>query len=289
MAKVTRALRHEATKFSMAFSKLPAPTPVEKTGLVADLEKACLALLAAFSELPLSRGLTLRGEVSGFVWEVLRAVQGMLSAVGASSSAGLQPVGTCWEKCDAIQRLSRDNKQAVTSILNGQYGIVQDAAEELDQTMRAEEEEAPVEQPVPVRNGFHQPRQSTWSLHDRQLLAPGLGLVKTARTTLRKVSSAVSSRGRCHTPEENGDLDRLAALASLSSAHVDDMVTALYPPVFDAAVRDNAGELKQHLLSILDATRQGHFYDSSEEWVDFLERAVEHNYGKLCNNTQANS
>ncbi|EEC00937.1 conserved hypothetical protein [Ixodes scapularis] len=244
MAKVTRALRHEATKFSMAFSKLPAPTPVEKTGLVADLEKACLALLAAFSELPLSRGLTLRGEVSGFVWEVLRAVQGMLSAVGASSSAGLQPVGTCWEKCDAIQRLSRDNKQAVTSILNGQYGIVQDAAEELDQT---------------------------------------------ARTALRKVSSAVCSRGRCHTPEENGDLDRLAALASLSSAHVDDMVTALYPPVFDAAVRDNAGELKQHLLSILDATRQGHFYDSSEEWVDFLERAVEHNFGKLCNNTQANS
>lgn len=67
----------------------------------------------------------------------------------------------------------------------------------------------------------------------------GLGLVKTARTTLRKVSSAVSSRGRCHTPEENGHLDRLAALASLSSAHVDDMVTALYPPVFDAAVRDN--------------------------------------------------
>lgn len=107
MAKVTRALRHEATKFSMAFSKLPAPTPVEKTGLVADLEKACLALLAAFSELPLSQGLTLRGEVSGFVWEVLRAVQGMLSAVGTSSSAGLQPVGTCWEKCDAIQRLSR--------------------------------------------------------------------------------------------------------------------------------------------------------------------------------------
>ncbi|CAN7975478.1 unnamed protein product, partial [Ixodes persulcatus] len=243
-------------------------------------------------------GLTLRGEVSGFVWEVLRAVQGMLSAVGTSSSAGLQPVGTCWEKCDAIQRLSRDNKQAVTSILNGQYGIVQDAAEELDETMRAEEEEpAAAEQPVPVRNGFHQPRQSTWSLHDRQLLAPGLGLVKTARTTLRKVSSAVSSRGRCHTPEENGHLDRLAALASLSSAHVDDMVTALYPPVFDAAVRDNAGELKKHLLSILDTTRQlslplcrhSHFYDSSEEWVDFLERAVEHNFGKLCNNTQADS
>lgn len=28
-----------------------------------------------------------------------------------------------------------DNKQAVTSILNGQYGIVQDAAEELDEVL----------------------------------------------------------------------------------------------------------------------------------------------------------
>ncbi|CAN7997802.1 unnamed protein product, partial [Ixodes hexagonus] len=230
-------------------------------------------------------GLTLRGEVSDCIWEMLHAVQSMLGAVGNHSSA-LQPVGTCWEKCDAIHQVSRDNKQAVTSVLNGQYLVVQDAAEELDETMRTEEEApAATEHPVPVRNGFNQPRQSTWSPHDRQLLPPGLGLVKAAKTTLRKVTSAVSSGGRCESPEQNADLDRLASLAALSSAHVDDLVMALYPPVFDSAVRDNASELKKHLLSILDATRQ----DSSEDWVAFLERAVEHNFWNLCNNTQGDS
>ncbi|XP_064467081.1 cyclin-D1-binding protein 1 homolog [Ornithodoros turicata] len=278
---VAKVVSHESSKLCMALAQPPAPTAEEQAALIAGLEKACLTFLSASTELPRSQGNTLCSEVADSAWGILKAVQNLLQVFIVMSTSHLQAVGTVWEKCSVIEHIPKDNKEAVSSILSGQYGIIQDATEELETAIRTDDTEAESGERIPVRNGFTQPRRSTWSMQDRQLLSPGLGLVKTARNTMRKVVAAVGSRGKCDTLEDNDELDKVADLVRMSSAYVDEFVMSLYPPVFTVAVRNNAEELKRHILSILDATRNSHFYDSSEEWVGFLESVVAHNYANL--------
>lgn len=252
---VAKLVSHEASKLCMALGRPPPPPAEERAALVADLEKACLALLSVFMGLPRSEGNTLRRELADSMWEIFRAVQTLLQAFFTESSKHLQAVGTVWEKCSAIEHAPKDNEEAVSTILNGQYSIVQDATEELDTSIRTDDTEAEGGERIPVRNGFTQPRRSTWLMQDRQLLSPGLGLVKTARNTLRKVATAVASKGRCDSRENSDQLDIMADLVRTSSAYVDEFVMSLYPPIFIVAVQENAEALWKHILSILDATR----------------------------------
>lgn len=79
--------------------------------------------------------------------------------------------------------------------------------------------------------------------------------MKTAKVIMRKVMTAVDTKGRCDTTDEIFQLDKVAELVRSSSTYVDEFVMSLYPPVFEVAVRENANELKNHVLAILEATK----------------------------------
>ncbi|XP_070383736.1 cyclin-D1-binding protein 1 homolog isoform X3 [Dermacentor albipictus] len=192
--------------------------------------------------------------------------------------------GACLEVLTIFAELPRcqDNKEAVCSVLANHYEFIQDAVDELRESMD-EDEALAVDMPrMPVRNGFNQTPVLTWSGEDRELLIPGMGLVKTVRITMRKVSAVVNSRGRCINMQENTDLDRIADLFQTSSSFMDDFITSLYPPLFATTVQESGTALKGHVLAILKATKESHFYNAArEDWVGFLEHATEHNYQNL--------
>ncbi|XP_075558496.1 cyclin-D1-binding protein 1 homolog [Dermacentor variabilis] len=246
------------------------------------MKEACLEVLSIFAELPRCQGRTLRKEVADHLRELYDAVKDFVSGIGPESDSCLQVAGKLWEKCDAIKRISKDNKEAVCSVLASHYEFIQDAVDELRESMD-EDEALAVDMPrMPVRNGFNQTRALIWSGEDRELLVPGMGLVKTVRITMRKVSAVVNSRGRCINMQENTDLDKIADLFQTSSSFMDDFITSLYPPLFATAVQESGTALKGHVLAILKATKESHFYnDAQEDWVGFLEHATEHNYRNL--------
>lgn len=270
-----------AKRICFAFSEPPIPTQTEVAGLIARMKKACTDVLAVFAELPRSQGCTLRRDVADHLNELYDAVKDFVSAINSESDCCLQAAGKLWEKCDAIERIPKDNKEAVCSVLSSHYEFIQDAVNEIRESMEEDEALALDLQRMPARNGLNQPR-FTWSPQERALLNPGIGLAKTFRITMRKVSAAVDSHGRCISMQENEELDKIADLFRVSSSFMDDFVTTLYPPITATAVQENGATLKAHVLSMLDATRDSHFYNSAEEdWVEFLEHATEHNYQNL--------
>uniref|UniRef100_A0A131YUV9 Cyclin-D1-binding protein 1-like protein n=1 Tax=Rhipicephalus appendiculatus TaxID=34631 RepID=A0A131YUV9_RHIAP len=270
-----------AKRICFAFSEPPIPTPPEKASLIACMKKACTDVLAVFAELPRSQGRTLRRDVTGHLNELYDAVMDFVSVINSESDCCLQVAGKLWEKCDGIERIPKDNKEAVCCVLSSHYEFIQDAVNELRESMEEDEALALDLQHMPARNGLNQPR-FTWSLQERALLNPGIGLANTFRITMRKVSAAVDSHGRCINMQENEELDKIADLFRVSSSFMDDFVTTLYPPVTATAVQENGATLKAHVLKMLDATRDSHFYNSAEEdWVKFLEHATEHNYQNL--------
>lgn len=54
---VFKAVSHEATKLSLAYSKPPVPSNEECESLLASVEKTVLALLHVYSNLPKSAGI----------------------------------------------------------------------------------------------------------------------------------------------------------------------------------------------------------------------------------------
>ncbi|KAL1441427.1 hypothetical protein MTO96_001067 [Rhipicephalus appendiculatus] len=248
-----------AKRICFAFSEPPIPTPPEKASLIACMKKACTDVLAVFAELPRSQGRTLRRDVTGHLNELYDAVMDFVSVINSESDCCLQVAGKLWEKCDGIERIPKDNKEAVCCVLSSHYEFIQDAVNELRESMEEDEALALDLQHMPARNGLNQPR-FTWSLQERALLNPGIGLANTFRITMRKVSAAVDSHAHSWTT---------------SSQHST-------PPVTATAVQENGATLKAHVLKMLDATRDSHFYNSAEEdWVKFLEHATEHNYQNL--------
>ncbi|XP_050050710.2 cyclin-D1-binding protein 1 homolog isoform X2 [Dermacentor andersoni] len=162
-----------AKRICLAFVEPPAPTPLEVAGLIARMKAACLEVLSIFAELPRCQGRTLRKEVADHLRELYDAVKDFVSGIGPESDSCLQVAGKLWEKCDAIKRISKDNKEAVCSVLASHYEFIQDAVDELRESMD-EDEALAVDMPrMPVRNGFNQTRAFTWSGEDRELLIPG--------------------------------------------------------------------------------------------------------------------
>uniref|UniRef100_A0A224YU77 Cyclin-D1-binding protein 1-like protein n=1 Tax=Rhipicephalus zambeziensis TaxID=60191 RepID=A0A224YU77_9ACAR len=205
----------------------------------------------------------------------------LVSVINSESDRCLQVAGKLWEKCHGIERISKDNKEAVRGVLSTHYDFIQDAVNELRESMEENEALALDLQHMPARNGLNQPR-FTWSLQERALLNPGIGLANTFQITMRKVIAAVDIYGRCINRQENEELDKIADLFRVSSSFMDDFVTTLYPPVTAAAVQEYGATLKAHVLKMLDATRDSHFHNTDEEdWVNFLEHAIEHNYQNL--------
>lgn len=71
----------------------------------------------------------------------------------------------------------------------------------------------------------------SWSDADRLVISACLGIIKTAKATMKKLPKAIETNGCCDTIENITQLDNFVDKISVISPVVDDLVSSLYPPV----------------------------------------------------------
>lgn len=275
----------QATKLTLAFSQSPYPTDAEVKPLVTNIEMAVLALISIFYSMPLSQGRTLHKAVSKSVIGVVEALQSLTKSIqikdsNNSSKQHLQSTGTVWEICDRVNSLPRDNTQAVLANIHESLGLITDAVDELEEAQKNENVEEVNEDGL--ADDFND--DAIWSDADHLVVKTCVGLVKTAKAAMKKVSKAVSTSGRCDTQDYATELDCFMNQIITVSPAVDEVVTSLYPPVRLDVVQSNCENLASVIRCFLDVARASHFtLDADSAWLDFLLKAVDHNIAKVRN------
>lgn len=276
-----KLVSHEATKFCMMFSKQPLPSPTACKSLVDSVENKCVTLLMVFFSFPKSKGKTLHRELQILIFSILQAVKDLCLDAKQNSSNQLQLAGTVWSKCEATEKLPRDNKSAVLSIFQEQLATVQDALSEIQENMNSEHEEEPNELPVAPPNGLSL-QTDRWSDADHQLLPSCLGLIKAVKASIKKIKMSISDRAVEEDGEIIAQLDEMSEICKSSSPLVDDFVLSLYPPMNHSVVKDHAFALVGHARKLLSTAQNSRFCVSAdEEWIAFLRTAISHNWEKV--------
>jgi len=276
----TKLISHEATKFCMMFSKPPLPSQEECQKLADKIESTCFSFIAVFFTLPKSKGKLLHRDIRYYVISVLQGMKELCTAAKNHSTTQLQTVGNVWEKCEAVENLPKDNRDAVVSLCRGEHDVVQDASQELMDALENDDDSSD-EFFVPRVNGLSVPN-SSWTDSDRHVLLPCSGLIKATKACLKKTLLALSERGNGDDERCISELDNIADIVKMSSSNVDDFVLSLYPPMNHTAVKDQASIVRNTCKDILSCVRGSHFCSQQdEEWVTFLEKAVDHNWLRI--------
>lgn len=87
-------------------------------------------------------------------------------------------------------------------------------------------------QPAADPSADYDEEPTIWTHEERLLIAPCMGLVRTARYCIKKVKDIVSHVGpeTCATPAWIAEFDSLAEKVKALSPAVDDFVLSVYPP-----------------------------------------------------------
>jgi len=265
-----KMISHEATKSCLMFSKPPCPDVNSCTMICQNLEMACLSLVSAYYELPTTPGVVLHEEVQKPILHLITALQEFMAGFESGKRPERQQLsatGNVWECCEALEKLPKDNKEATLKVLKQETALVQDAIEELDMAIQNEEDE-----------------EEDWTESDHILLPSCQGLVKAAKSTIKKTRQSIEDEDAVAPNEDtmDSDLDSLWIAAKPISAAVDDFVSSLYPPIDKLAVHELSGTLGTHLRNVLDAVSASYLKNEDvEKWVDFLQNAVKHNLNKV--------
>ncbi|XP_069688008.1 cyclin-D1-binding protein 1 homolog [Periplaneta americana] len=283
MRVATKSISNEVTKLCLAFSKPPFPKVKDTHEMLRMLETAYLDLISTFYSLPKNCGLILRKEVN---MAVLQVIESLISVVTSLKEKGdraqkdrLKLTGCVWDACEAIEGLPQNNLQVTCKIVQKEEALVVDALQEIEEEvstdgtshrLRDEEEDE------------EEDNSQTWSNQDRELLFPCMGLVKTARSCLKRIGVVLRTKGKCDTEEQISQLDDLVSKVEEISPAVDDLVSCMYPPMNKDAVRSAVLVLKTKTEELLHIVKQSHYVtDEDNSWIDFLLKAVDHNNNKL--------
>lgn len=109
-----------------------------------------------------------------------------------------------------------------------------------------------------------------------------MGLVKTARSSLKRIGTALRMKGKFETEEQVSQLDDLVSGVQKISPAVDDLISSMYPPVNKDAVKSTAAVLKTQIQALLYMVKQSQYTNEEDNsWIQFLLNAVDHNNNKL--------
>jgi hypothetical protein len=84
-----------------------------------------------------------------------------------------------------------------------------------------------------------EPPMPAFTEADKEKIAPCQGLLKAAKACMKRVTTAVKTKGKCECGETVAQLDDLGERAKGISPLVDELVVSLYPPITPSAVRQN--------------------------------------------------
>lgn len=278
-----KAVSKEATKLTVSFSKPPAPSVEELQCLLTGFETAVIAMLTIYHSLPLSQGKNLHKKLQETVITVVEDCQALATSFikeGCSSvaSAKTQSTGTLWAHCDGLQHLPKDNKQAVIAVLESNSELIKDALSELDEAQKCNgcqgDNDDDGDDTEAIKQG--------WSSEDKLLVPPCVGLVKACRSCVKKISGAIKTSGQVTSVENIQQLDEMADEVLRTSPSVDDVVMSLYYPMNRQNVKECTSKLADQLKDLLTRARNSHVtVDSDSSWLDFLNKAIDHNLNKI--------
>lgn len=272
-----KAVSTEATKLTMAFSSPPRPDAKEAQPLISGIEKSTLSLLSVFYSLPIEAGKTLHNKLHRMVITILTSVQSLANIIKTEGFEGskhqLQSTGGVWEHCDSFPQLPKNNKDAVLFSARQNIELVGDALDEISSAVTEEPED---------HSSQSSEETDSWTENDKKILSPALGLIKAARSCMKKVTIALRNNGHSNTQEQIKELDELHEVLEQVSPFVDDFVLSLYPPLRKEAVGEESQQLADGLLSLLKKAMSTHITtEADSDWLEFLSKAVHHNLGKL--------
>jgi len=267
-------LSHECTKLSMALNKPPYPSQSALEDFIHSLETAILSLVSAFYSLPKLKGLTLRKNTHKTVVSILEAVHEFITSLQdqeSGESSRLHNTGKVWELCEKINRLPHNNKDAVIRAVKSELGLVEDAVEELQEEIKSHMEN--------LEEGNN---SEAWSNQDREILPSCVGLVKTTKSVMRKVTAALDTGGSCETEENIAQLDDIMECVKQISPQLDEFVIATYPPLRKGRLEEEMTKLCCELHRMISMCAKMHFISESDgSWIKFLSEATDHNKNKI--------
>ncbi|XP_045191743.2 cyclin-D1-binding protein 1 homolog [Mercenaria mercenaria] len=284
LGDVFKAVSHEATKLSLAYSKPPVPSNEECESLLASVERTVLALLHVFSNLPKSAGLTLRKTLKSSVRQLVEGIKSLAEPIqkySAGSCEQLQNTGIVWEESDKFSHLPQDNKSAVLIVIENNIPMVDDAHSELTEALNSDEDDDGLDEFLGISNSRSQNDQQ-WTESDKNIIQYCLGLIKCSKSLLKKTKSAVKMNGDCDKDEYISQLDDVADRVERLSPVVDELASCVYPPLRCSVVHEKALELGRVNRELLDFLRHSHVTgEADKKWLDFLVKANSHNLTKL--------
>ncbi|XP_060574694.1 cyclin-D1-binding protein 1 homolog, partial [Ruditapes philippinarum] len=284
LGDVFKAVSHEATKLSLAYSKPPVPSNEECESLLASVEKTILALLHVYSNLPKCAGLTLRKTIKLSVRQLVEGIKTLAETIqkySAGSNEQLHQTGIVWEESDRFSKLPQDNRSAVLIVIENNIPMVDDAHSELTEALNNDEDDDGLDQFLGISDSRSQNDQQ-WSEMDKNVIQYCLGLIKCSKSLLKKTKSAVKTNGNCESDECISQLDDVADRVERLSPVVDDLASCVYPPLNGSVVHEKALELGRVNRELLDFLRHSHVTgEDDKKWLDFLVKANSHNLTKL--------
>ncbi|XP_067007955.2 cyclin-D1-binding protein 1 homolog isoform X2 [Anabrus simplex] len=270
----TQSISKETTKLCLLLSKPPVPSLAAINDILRSIESFYNDAMTTFYSFPKEHGQVLRKEVQNAMLKLMESLMAIVRSVKDEGVKGqkdrLKLAGWVWEACETVEKLSRDNLAASCKHLKKEEMLVADALQEIDNEVKADENREEVD------------NSETWSNQDRELLPPCIGLVKTARSCLKRINRTVQSQGKCDSEEKITELDNLVMAVERLSPAVDEFVSSVYPPMDRTAVRSGALSVVSEIRAILQLARQSHYILKEDHaWVEFLLKAVDHNNNKL--------
>jgi len=273
---LTLGLKHEVNKLALLVDvndkKKPNNEDVET--LCKSVEQICVTLWSNFLRLSTRSGQTLCQCISTSCKSVIRSTCELLENLSKCSKRheSLQKVGEVWQTYDEIKaKIPRDNVQAVNLKIQDQRNLVQDALSELEDSKKIQCEED------------FEDEDEKWSEAELSLLAPSMGLIKTANATLKRIQTSLKQNGNPYELKSVQDMDSILSHCEKISPLVDDLALPLYPPMSLDEVENESKNLSKELIHIINSLKTLHFVTEKEceEWVAFLLKAIDHNITKI--------
>ncbi|XP_072169351.1 cyclin-D1-binding protein 1 homolog isoform X1 [Diadema setosum] len=294
---VFKAMSFEATKLAACFTSPPPPSAQECQSLLSSVEMKTITLVSFYYSLPKECGLALRKHTRNLVIDLVEGIKELSLRIKSANYQGseeqLQSTGAVWASCDTIQTAAKNNKDATLKELKAVGGLVKDAVEELNEAKNSDGSSAGgLDELEFLLSGGQQPTDheddAVWSDQDRAVVHPCLGLANACKACVKKVSEAIKKNGKHEEMVHISQLDHIYELSEEISPNLDELVSCLYAPMRYAVVRANASLVSEVLHKILGASRESHFVrDEDSQWLDFLEKAVDHNVDQIKNITKS--
>ncbi|KAJ3162998.1 Cyclin-D1-binding protein 1 [Geranomyces variabilis] len=306
-------LSHNATKLSLIAPEKSADTPK----IIYEMHTAVLHITAVISSVPPHLGTSLQSEIraktTSLLYDVAALANRFMSVprtldagVGGAAGVGyMSSTGLVWKACEVLEEMSMTNGEAAAKKVASRMELVQDAIDEVQQTLEGAGGGADGDDGWGELVGHHDDGDDDdddfgsageMTPVEKELATKCLTIMKAAKLLLRKTSrtlptdaNASSSSSSSRTTgaaaavalaspvlardveEERGRMqDELARLADQTSRHVDDLVACIEPGIHVSELADAAGLLAgtcSDVVSLAKALAQDDD-EQAAKWLD---------------------